>query len=200
MRPTWRATKAPTPAVRDARTTSRSCARYGDRSGGAAGHNGGSPERIALVLKPGSGVAPLFTVYMQGSSIPYDWSRGPVPAAQLAQISRIEITVTAASGKPGQRGGYSRTQITTAVRSMRNAPDFGATVYTVDGYVFEDSDFDRARDSGEHGLSGALVRLERARRLHQRGRLLLVPGSGRQLPASPRAARRIRVLRLPTAS
>jgi len=132
---------------------------YGDRSGGAAGHNGGSPERIALVLKPGSGVAPLFTVYMQGSSIPYDWSRGPVPAAQLAQISRIEITVTAASGKPGQRGGYSRTQITTAVRSMRNAPDFGATVYTVDGYVFEDSDFDRARDSGEHGLSGALVRL-----------------------------------------
>ena len=132
---------------------------YGDRSGGAAGHNGGSPERIALVLKPGGGVAPLFTVYMQGSSVPYDWSRGPVPVSQLAQISRIEITVTAASGRPGQRGGYSRTQITTAVRSMRNAPDFGATVFTVDGYVFEDADFDRTRDSGERGLTGALVRL-----------------------------------------
>lgn len=132
---------------------------YGDYSGGTAGNNGGSAERIALVLKPGNGVPPLFTVYLSGSATPWDWSGGPVPASMLGQISRIEITVTAASGKADSHGAYSRTQIETAVRSLRNAPDFGTTVYTVDGYVYEDEDFDRVRDAGESGLSGALVRL-----------------------------------------
>jgi prepilin-type N-terminal cleavage/methylation domain-containing protein len=131
---------------------------YGAGSGGAY-DNGGAAERIALVLKPGDGVAPLFTVYFTGSTTPWDWSRGAVPAARLAEISRVEITVTAASGKPDTRGLYPRTRIQTAVRSLRNTPDFGASAYTVDGYVFADEDFDRAKDANEHGLSGALVRL-----------------------------------------
>ncbi len=131
---------------------------YGAGSGGAY-DNGGSAERIALVLKPGDGVAPLFTVYFTGSTTPWDWSRGAVPAARLAEISRVEITVTAASGKPDTRGLYPRTRIQTAVRSLRNTPDFGASAYTVDGWVYTDEDFDRAKDSNERGLSGALVRL-----------------------------------------
>lgn len=131
---------------------------YGAGSGGAY-DNGGAAERIALVLKPGDGVAPLFTVYFTGSTTPWDWSRGAVPAARLAEISRVEITVTAASGKPDARGQYPRTRIQTAVRSLRNTPDFGASAYTVDGYVYEDEDFDRAKDAHERGLSGALVRL-----------------------------------------
>lgn len=131
---------------------------YGAGSGGAY-DNGGAAERIALVLKPGDGVAPLFTVYFTGSTTPWDWSRGAVPAARLAEISRVEITVTAASGKPDTRGFYPRTRIQTAVRSLRNTPDFGASAYTVDGWVYTDEDFDRAKDSNERGLSGALVRL-----------------------------------------
>ncbi|MBI5170067.1 MAG: VCBS repeat-containing protein [Candidatus Eisenbacteria bacterium] len=131
---------------------------YGAGSGGAY-DNGGAAERIALVLKPGEGVPALFTVYFDGSETPWDWSRGAVPAARLSQISRIEITVTAASGKPDTRGQYPRTRIETAVRSLRNTPDFGASAWTVDGYVYTDEDFDRVKDSNERGLSGALVRL-----------------------------------------
>ncbi|MFN8586734.1 MAG: SdrD B-like domain-containing protein [Candidatus Eisenbacteria bacterium] len=133
---------------------------YGAGSGGVASNNGGTSERIALVLKPGDpGVAPLFTVYFTGSSTPWDWSHGPVPAARLDEISRIEIAVTAASGKPDTRGLYAQTRIQTAVRSLRNAPDFSNDSYTVDGWVFKDDDFDRTRDTGEHGLEGVLVRL-----------------------------------------
>lgn len=131
---------------------------YGAGSGGAY-DNGGAQERIALVLKPGDGVAPLFTVYFTGSTTPWDWSHGAVPASRLADISRIEITVTASSGKPDTHGQYPRTRIQTAVRSLRNTPDFGSSAWTVDGYVYTDEDFDRVKDANERGLSGALVRL-----------------------------------------
>lgn len=133
---------------------------FGAGSGGVASNNGGASERVALVLAPGEGgVAPLFTVYFTGSSTPWDWSSGPVPANRLDEIARIEITVTAASGRSDARGQYTQTRIQTAVRSLRNAPDFSSGLYTVDGWVFEDEDFDRLRDAGEHGLNGALVRL-----------------------------------------
>ncbi len=133
---------------------------YGAGAGGEATNNGGTSERIALVLEPGADdVPPLFTVYFSGSATPWDWSSGPVPAARLADISRIEITVTAASGKADARGHYAQTRLQTAVRSMRNTPDFSNGLFTVDGWVYEDADFDRERDDDEHGLNGALVRL-----------------------------------------
>jgi hypothetical protein len=136
---------------------------YGDRSGGVAGNNGGSPERIALVLKPGGGVAPLFNVYVGASATPWDWSNGPVPAAVLSQISRVEVTVTASSPSPDSRGTFSITPLVNQVLLQRNAPNFGTATYTVDGWVYDDENTNRTRDNGEPGLAGAPVRLGNGR-------------------------------------
>ena len=46
---------------------------YGDRINGAAGNNGPTTQRVALVRKPGGGVPPMFSVYMKGSTTPWDW-------------------------------------------------------------------------------------------------------------------------------
>lgn len=132
---------------------------YGAGTGGVASNNGGTTERISLVLKPGGDVAPLFTVYLNGSSTPWDWSLGPVPRAQLDDITRILVRVTAAANRPDERGLRKATVLETAVRSMRNAPDFGTALHEVDGYVYADANMTRARESGEVGLSGAIVRL-----------------------------------------
>jgi len=132
---------------------------YGDYSGGIAGNNGGSQERIALVLRPGGAVAPLFNVYLNGSATPWDWSNGPVPAAQLAQITRVQVNVTASSPGPDGNGNYTVTPLVGAVLLTRNAPNFGNATYTVDGWVFEDDNLNRVRDGGEPGLAGAEVRL-----------------------------------------
>src|SRR5207248_2102479 len=60
---------------------------YGDSLNDAAGDNGGAVERIALIKRPcTTGVPAMFTVYMKGLSTPWDWSSGPVPANQLANI------------------------------------------------------------------------------------------------------------------
>ncbi|MBI3538744.1 MAG: hypothetical protein HY076_00520 [Candidatus Eisenbacteria bacterium] len=132
---------------------------YGDSTFGAAGNNGGTTQRVALVQRPAkNGVVPMFKVYMQGSTTPYDWSNGPVPASQLANIDRITIAVTASSARPDSKGTYPSTVLTTEVTSMRNTPNFGSTLYTVDGYVFNDVNKSGARDAGESGLSGASVR------------------------------------------
>ena len=132
---------------------------YGDSTGGSAGDNGGVVERIALLRRPGNGVAPLFTVYMKGSSTPWDWSNGPVPAAQLSNIERVTVEITAPSGKPDWRGRYSESHYRTEVNSLRNTPNFGDPEYGVDGYVYEDQDHDSDRDAGEPGIPGATVRL-----------------------------------------
>jgi prepilin-type N-terminal cleavage/methylation domain-containing protein len=135
---------------------------YGDSTGGVQGNNGGTTERVSLIQRPGANGAPaLFTVYMQGSATPWDWSSGPVPAGQLANIQRIVINVTAGSGRPDANGNYATTSLRTEVNSMRNTPNFGATLYAVDGYVFNDNNGspNGIRDTGEPGLSGATVRL-----------------------------------------
>lgn len=130
---------------------------WGDSTGGSAGNNGPTTERVALILKPGGSVAPLFQVYMAGSTTPWDWSNGPVPAAQLSNIARITVQVTAASGKADWKGRYAQAVYTTDVSSMRNVPSFGVTEYPVDGYVFNDVNGNGTKDAGEPGLAGATV-------------------------------------------
>lgn len=131
---------------------------YGDSTGNTAGNNGGSSERIALVRKPGGDVPPIFTVYMRGSSTPWDWSSGAVPASQLGDIERVEVRVTATSGRPDARGGYPVTTMQAQVNSLRNTPNFGAPTYVVDGYVFDDLNENGVKDTGEPGLAGSAVR------------------------------------------
>ena len=129
---------------------------YGETSSST---NGGQTERVALVNKPGSGVAPMFTVYFKGNPTPYDWSSGPVAAGALANIDRIVVTVTAPSGKPDAHGQYASTKFTTEVNSMRNVPDFGEPLYGVNGRVFNDVDEDGTFNTGDTGIPSAQVTL-----------------------------------------
>jgi type II secretory pathway pseudopilin PulG len=149
---------------------------YGDSCGATptSGNNGGTggqylnsslipprviptTERIALVRKPGGTVPALFTVYLRGSSTPWPWSAGPVPATRLAEIERIVMNITATSAKPDWRGKYAETQIRTEINSLRNSPNFDLTQYALSGYVYHDLNKNKAKDSGEPGLSGARV-------------------------------------------
>lgn len=131
---------------------------YGDSTNNTAGNNGPIAQRVALVRRPGSGVAPMFTVYLRGSTAAWDWSNGPVPASQLANIERIAIEITAPSGKRDWRGRYAESRFKTEVNSMRNVPQSSADEYAVDGYVYLDSIVvNRTRDTGERGLSGATI-------------------------------------------
>jgi prepilin-type N-terminal cleavage/methylation domain len=93
---------------------------YGDSTNNTAGNNGPVTQRVALVRRPGSGIAPMFLVYLRGSTTPWDWSSGPVPATQLGNIERIAIDVTAPSGKRDWRGRYATSRFKTEVNSMRN--------------------------------------------------------------------------------
>src|SRR5262252_9474930 len=133
---------------------------YGDNTGGIAGNNGGTTERVALVRRPGdTGVPPMFTVYMKGLSTPYDWANGPVPANQLQNIQRIELKVTATASRPDNRGQYAQTTISTQVNAARSVPDWGASTYTVSGYVFNDLNQNRVMDGGDVGIAGATVHM-----------------------------------------
>ncbi len=133
---------------------------YGDSSGGILGNNGGVIERMALVRFPDdAGVPPMFEVYLEGSSTPWDWSQGPVPAARLADIQRVRVHVRAASARPDFDGKYAETSLRTEVSSMRNTPNLGARLYALDGTVFQDDDGDGTRDMGETGVPNATVRL-----------------------------------------
>jgi prepilin-type N-terminal cleavage/methylation domain-containing protein len=132
---------------------------YGDYTGNTAGNNGGAQEQVALVRKPGNGVPPIFTVYMKGSSTPWDWANGPVPASQLQQIQRVEVRVTAPATKPESDGTFAQTTLTTQVNSMRSVPDFGLTTYNVSGYVFDDKNLNGVMDGLDTGLGGVTVRL-----------------------------------------
>lgn len=134
---------------------------YGDSVGNAAGFNWGLTERVALVHRPTTGgVPPLFNVYFEGSSTKWDWSDGPVPVTELDNIERIEVNVTAGSARPDARGVFATTSLTTEINSMRNVPNFGATTYNVDGYIFNDNVVKNGvRDIGEPGIAGATVRL-----------------------------------------
>ena len=134
---------------------------YGDSVGNLPGNNWGITERVALIQRPTSaGAPPMFNVYLAGSSTKWDWSSGPIPVAQLANIERVEVNVTAASARPDNRGVYATTSLSAEVSSMRNVPNFGALTYNVDGYVFNDKILrNGVKDIGEPGLSGATVRM-----------------------------------------
>ncbi len=132
---------------------------YGDSTGNVANSNGGVQERVALVRKPGGGVPPIYTVYMKGSSTAYDWSNGPVPAAQLNNIERVVVQITAASARPDTKGTFAQTTLRTTVSSMRNNPNIGATEYTVSGYVYNDLNQDRTFNGSDVGISSATVQL-----------------------------------------
>lgn len=132
---------------------------YGDMTGGVAGNNGGAQERVALVRKPGGGVPAIFTVYMKGSTTPWNWANGPVPAAQLDEIQRVEVRVTAAAPRKDADGRFAQTTLATQVNSMRSVPDFGISTYTVSGYVFDDLNQNGVMDGSDAGLAGVTVRL-----------------------------------------
>ena len=131
---------------------------YGDSSGNVAGNNGGAIQGVALVHRPGNGVPPLFTVYMRGSSAPWNWANGAVPASQLADIERVSIQITASSGKADGNGSFQTSRIQQQVNSLRNTPDLGVRTYVIDGYVFSDANHNRVRDGGEAGVANAAVR------------------------------------------
>jgi len=130
---------------------------YGDSTGNVAGNNGGTTERIALVRKPGSGIRPLFTVYLAGSTTPWNWSSGPVPANQLKDIRRVVVEVTATSARPDWRGRYSDTRLLGEANSFRNTPNFSFKEYVVDGYVYWDKDKNGVKNGTDVGIEGATV-------------------------------------------
>src|SRR5262252_4145123 len=133
---------------------------YGDSTNNVAGNNGGTTERVALVRRPGdTGVPPMFNVYMKGSSTPYDWANGPVPANQLQNIATVQLQVTATASRPDNRGQYAQTTIATQVNAARSVPSFTQTTYQVSGYVFNDLNMNRVKDGSDVGLAGATVRM-----------------------------------------
>ncbi|MFN8586738.1 MAG: SdrD B-like domain-containing protein [Candidatus Eisenbacteria bacterium] len=132
---------------------------YGDSTNNSLGDNGGAQERVALVSKPGGSVPPMFTVYMRGSSTPWNWANGPVPAGQLQDIERVEVSITVPASKPAADGTYPSTRLSQQINALRSTPDFGVTTYTVSGYVYEDANRNHTMDTGDTGLSGVTVRL-----------------------------------------
>ena len=132
---------------------------FGDETGGVVGDNGGTTERVALVRKPGdTGVPPLFTVYMRGSSTPWDWANGPVPQNRLRDVQRIELRVTAAASRPDAKGAFAQTTLKSEVNAARSVPDFGAPTYPVSGFVFDDLNSNSSKDPGEPGIPSTTVR------------------------------------------
>ena len=132
---------------------------YGDSTSNSLGNNGGAQERVALVSKPGGAVPPLFTVYLKGSSTPWNWANGAVPASQLQDIERVEVRVTVPASKRDANGNYPSTTLTSQINALRSVPDFGVATYTVSGYVYEDANRDHVMNTGDTGLSGVTVRL-----------------------------------------
>ena len=129
---------------------------YGQQPGGG---NGGSLEKVGLVRGPGAGIPAMYTVYLGSNPTPWDWSNGPVPAAQLKNISRITVRVTTEGRRMRKDGTYPRATLTTDVNSLRNSPNATQTLYTVSGYVFKDVNQNGVRDVGEPGVQYALMRL-----------------------------------------
>lgn len=133
---------------------------YGDSVGNVAGYNGPDKnEPVALVRKPGGDVPPLFTVYLRGFSTPWNWANGPIPAAELGNIDRIVVRVTAPSAKSDGRGEYAETILTTEVNTSRNVPDWGVPTYNVTGTVYHDANQSHSLDAGDSGIPGVGVRL-----------------------------------------
>ena len=121
--------------------------------------NGGSLQKIGLVRGPGAGIPPMFTVYLGSNPLPWNWHNGSIPPSELKNISRITLRVTTEGRRASKDGTYPRSTLTTEVNSLRNAPGARATVYSVSGYVFKDTNKNGTLDTGEPGVPGALLRL-----------------------------------------
>lgn len=132
---------------------------YGANSGGVALNNGGSMEKVGLVRGPATGVPPMFTVYLGQNPTPWNWNDGAIPQNRLHQISRVTLRVTTESRRPGPDGQYTRTTLTNEVNSIRNVPAAGTTLYSVEGWVFDDLNRNLAKDTGEPGIPNAIVRM-----------------------------------------
>jgi hypothetical protein len=132
---------------------------YGDSTGGSLGNNGGARERVALIKKPGGTQPPLFRVYLEGSSTPWSWANGPVPANRLQEITRIEINVVATSPSKNFLGQYSDAKLTTTVNEIRNSPNFSFITYNISGTVYNDANKNGSKQPTELGISGAVVTL-----------------------------------------
>ncbi len=133
---------------------------YGDSTNNVPNDNGGTTERVALIRRPGDANVPaLFTVYMRGSSTPWNWNNGPVPPAQLGDIQRVELRVTAAASRPDARGAYPQTTLKSEVNAARSVPDFGAPTFLVSGYVFNDLNTNTVMDGSDAGVANATVRM-----------------------------------------
>ena len=134
----------------------------GDSVGNLAGSNGPDKnEAVALVRKPGGTVAPFYTVYLKGQTTPWNWASGPIPEAQLADVDRVIVKVTAPSSKPDARGNYAETVLTTEVNAARNVPNWGVPTYAVTGTIYNDANKNHVKDAGESGIFGVNVRLGR---------------------------------------
>jgi prepilin-type N-terminal cleavage/methylation domain-containing protein len=132
---------------------------YGDSVGNVANFNVDKKDQVALVRKPGGTVVPLYTVYLRGLNTPWDWANGPIPVAELKNIDRIVVRVTAPSTKADARGNYAETVLTTEVNTFRNVPNWGVPTYAVTGTVYNDVNTNHIRDAGELGIPGVNVRL-----------------------------------------
>jgi len=134
---------------------------YGDSTGGVAGNNGGTAEHISLLRRPtDTGVPPLFTVYLFGTSTPWNWSNGPIPANRLKDIERVVIRGVGTSPKPDWRGQYASTEYRAEVNTTRNSLSFGAEEFAVDGYVYVDNNpTNNMKDAGEPGVPNAQIQL-----------------------------------------
>src|SRR6185295_6595386 len=88
---------------------------YGDSTGNVAGSNGPTSEQVAAIVNPnGAGVPRMFKVYLGTSTVPWDWALGPIPVAQLQNVSKIEVTLTATSGKQ-TNGRFEQASMSTTV-------------------------------------------------------------------------------------
>lgn len=94
---------------------------YGDSLNNIARDNGGTIGWIAPVRKPGGVIPPFFIVTMKNGTI-WNWSSGPVPAAQLGNIRNVQVQVTGESAKPDARGQYAQVAYSTRVNVSRISP------------------------------------------------------------------------------
>jgi len=124
-----------------------------------SGNNGGSLEKIGLVRGPATGVPPIFTVYLGGNVLPWNWHNGAIPPSELKNISRIVLQVTTEGRRPFKDGTYPRATLTTEVNSIRNTPEAATTTYNVSGFVFKDVNRNGSKDTGEPGVANAIMRL-----------------------------------------
>ncbi|MEP7027473.1 MAG: SdrD B-like domain-containing protein [Candidatus Eisenbacteria bacterium] len=127
----------------------------------AGGSNGGSLEKVGLVRGPGSGIPAMFTVYLNSSATPWNWSSGPIPANRLQDITSIKLRVTTEGRRSRPDGSYPRSTLTTEINSLRNTPNALSTqtLYHVTGYVFKDTNKNMVKDGGEPGIANVILRL-----------------------------------------